>query len=229
MHRERPTTDLTQLSGLQLDGLPASAYVPIESDADAGFLQRTRKARAARPVISTGKTLEDIPQSVRRRRIVPRNQDSSPEPSSTSPSSPKTSTQQASDRPSTFGETLRHVRTQSMQALTSPFRGSPSRMNVQPAEPSRKRSGISISRWFGNASETDTEDELDPMNVGGTRNGEQTPKFSLGGTAIADDPSSMDEAAALDETPRTGESGSGPEGRDVDPDHAYSPPQQDAS
>ncbi|ORX37891.1 acyl transferase/acyl hydrolase/lysophospholipase [Kockovaella imperatae] len=239
VHRERPTTDSSHLTNINLDGLPSSAYVPIESDADAGFLHRTRKARAARPVISTGRTLEEIP-SIRKRRPngIRENNESVSEPPPTLATATKaTSTTQdgppipmATERPSSFTDTLRHVRTQSMAAITSPFRSPSTRSTkADQVDPQPRKSQMSISRWFGNASDSDSDEEGDLAHLSG-ENGAGTPRFSTGvlngESAIADEPSSVEEGEGEGDTsmPSTN-SGSRSETGSI----VYSPPQQDAS
>jgi len=105
--------------------------------------------------------------------------------------------------------------------------------------PERRRSQLSITRWFGGASSTDSEDEdddVDAPRLDTTLSGDETPSFPVddGDESVeVDDGAESEEKVLLpsgrrvSETPEDAGGGSAgvltPDRRDTH----YSPPQQD--
>ncbi|WVQ75039.1 hypothetical protein IAR50_004648 [Cryptococcus sp. DSM 104548] len=162
-------------------------HIPIESDVDAGFTSRSRRAK-----VRNGRNVAD-PQTLslagvfqsesdtrgaRKRRVqvqskkdngradslkdIPESQNV-PFPASESP------------QKGYFGDSLRHVRAPSLSSLSSPFRSIRSSLpsksvsadsaqsSSSPQSPigasQRPRSQLSITRWFGGASESSSEED----------------------------------------------------------------------
>ena len=192
MHRDRPTIDSSAPTPETLLASLPELQIPIESDADAGFALRTRKARVAKPVVSSVISNHPLSSPARRRKPFPRREvpnDSSSPPST--PTTPPLKTTQS--RPYSISDTLRHVRASSLSALGGQFRSSPT------VDRSGKRSQRSLNRWFGNTSDSseDEQEGLSPALPGPEDGGEVDPgtaRFTLAGSAIVDEPSSSEEA-----------------------------------
>lgn len=246
LHRDRTTIDPEHVrepssdrEKRMVDGLPGglTIQVPIESDADAGFLQRSKKAKSHRGLAAPpGAYQQNNPLRRRRGGAVASGGNGSgsssrrPFPAAAGLEPPRRghTTEQPARRSSTpglsredrrravseqhettpvraqdprgytatIGDTLRHVRTSSISAFTSPFRskaslntaanaGDRDRAGSTPEdsgnENHRRRSQRSISRWFGGISESSTSDEAEDdgelgrygnlVNVNGTNGG----------------------------------------------------------
>ncbi|ADV22477.1 patatin-like phospholipase domain-containing protein [Cryptococcus gattii E566] len=187
-----PATSLPEANP-ELTG--ALDHVPIESDADAGFASRSRRAR-----IKTGSkggggdtpeeqlNLEGVFQpdesskGVRRRKPngkkggAPLSAGPLGNLPEVSPShSPKATESAQRSYTSNLGETLRHVRGPSFSALSSPFRSirsntSASSNNAQsPSSSHKPKSQLSITRWFGGVSESSSDEEDE--DLGGLQSG----------------------------------------------------------
>ena len=160
--------------------------VPIESDADAGFAARSKRphrrmstqdistssplrrrklySRGGTPGAppppaamgaATGTTLASIPQSHPQTPIQ--------QPQRHFSRSSTSAAEQDKSYATSLGDTLRHVRSSSLSAFSSPFR------KTVDMEPSRKRSQRSITRWFGAGSESSSEEDDDaprPLGYG---------------------------------------------------------------
>lgn len=169
-------------------------HVPIESDVDAGFVSRSRRARN-----KTGSKGGDTPEEqlnlagvfqldesskgVRRRKQRKSGMPLVAEPLGELPEVSPTHSPIATESPqrnytSNFGDSFRHVRAPSLPALSSPFRSirsntSSSSNNVQsPSSSQRFRSQLSITRWFGGVSESSSDEEDE--DLGGLQSGEAT-------------------------------------------------------
>lgn len=188
-----PATSLPEANP-ELTG--ALDHIPIESDADAGFASRSRRARN-----KTGSKGGDTPEEqlnlegvfqpdesskgVRRRKPNGKKGGAPltsgllgdlPEVSPTH--SPKATESAQRSYTSNLGETLRHVRAPSFSALSSPFRSirsntSASSNNAQsPSSSHKPRSQLSITRWFGGVSESSSDEEDE--DLGGLQSGGAT-------------------------------------------------------
>ncbi|AAW43621.2 lipid particle protein, putative [Cryptococcus deneoformans JEC21] len=186
-----PATSLPETNP-ELTG--ALDHVPIESDVDAGFVSRSRRARN-----KTGSKGGDTPEEqlnlagvfqldesskgVRRRKQKKSGMPLVAEPLGELPEVSPTHSPIATESPqrnytSNFGDSFRHVRAPSLPALSSPFRSirsntSSSSNNVQsPSSSQRFRSQLSITRWFGGVSESSSDEEDE--DLGGLQSGEAT-------------------------------------------------------
>ncbi|KAK8849542.1 hypothetical protein IAR55_004877 [Kwoniella newhampshirensis] len=217
LHRDRTTND-QESPQPQTDTLNVQTQIPIESDADAGFASRTRRARYARAGGSMtglfepqaeGPRANGSSSSVRRRkgnavRKVTRALDiAATSETEHEPFIPRAATFGSPPRRSysiNIGETLRHVRAPSLSALSSPFRSmrtalpssasppdSPSASTTAP----KAKSQLSITRWFGGASETSSESGGDDggmraMSASGPSE-DDVPTFRLDTAVMSDD------------------------------------------
>ena len=241
MQRDRTNIDNNLRDDRQIDGLPGIFQVPIESDADAGFAHRSRKAKAARPR-NTLSEAPDTSTALRNRGSLSRR----------AQIAAGTRRQQEAQQEKSYATTLtdrfRHVRSSSLTAFTSPFRRS-SRSSTQVSTPEeeeheeeepRRKSQMSISKWFGGASDTSSEEEEDGSGNGSVGNGEgdETPLFgtdAFQGSALDDE---ADLSPGLEEPipggewvdQQTIEAGAAAGEGFVQPtngDRGYSPPRQD--
>ncbi|ODN78595.1 patatin-like phospholipase domain-containing protein [Cryptococcus amylolentus CBS 6039] len=162
-------------------------HIPIESDVDAGFTSRSKRVKArngrgvADPeVLSLAGVFqsESETRGARKRRgQTPSKKDNGKVetlrdiPESSSVPFPAS----GSPQKGYFGETLRHVRAPSLSSLSSPFRSIRSSLPSKsasadsassssvPQSPTtisqRPRSQLSITRWFGGASESSSEED----------------------------------------------------------------------
>lgn len=187
MHRERTTTDKSPPR--TSPGTPASdLQIPIESDADAGFASRSRRFRTR-----SNRDEPATPNSIRRRR----QRLTSEPPSITPPDRAPLPRHDSSDPPTlnrgyaaSLSDAFRHVRASSLSAFgqTSPFR------SVRFGD-DKPKSQLSITRWFGGASEssTDSEDEEGRQNVSASgHSGDEGQTFGLGLSGSGDDAAIQD-------------------------------------
>jgi hypothetical protein len=181
MRRDKTTTDQGQASTRRPEtGNQSDAQVPIESDADAGFASRSRRVKHAKDRgISARDVFGEPPEparSVRRRkssmRPPPSTHRTGPETTVTTPpdmdvdrSLPPPRLGESPNRgyAASLSDAFRHVRASSLSAFgqnSSPFRSVRfgSDQEIVPAQP-RQKSSLSISRWFGGASESSSEDD----------------------------------------------------------------------
>jgi hypothetical protein len=184
MRREKTTTDRGQLSPRRPEtGNQSDAQVPIESDADAGFASRSRRIKHAKdrgiPARDIFGDVNDPARSVRRRKSSLRppstNHRSSPEINITIP--PDTDVDRSlpparlSESPTrsyatSLSDAFRHVRASSLSAFGqngSPFRSVRfgSDQEITQVQPPRQKSSLSITRWFGGASESSSDSGTD--------------------------------------------------------------------
>ncbi|WVW86753.1 hypothetical protein I302_108807 [Kwoniella bestiolae CBS 10118] len=202
IHRDRTSNDITS-PPKDSSGLRVPDIIPLESDVDAGFASRTRRARGSKGIGGLGITTTPEPQSIggsgglglsqttRRRKNTPRRRRASevfavdsdevedqllsPSASRSRGVTPEIVTTTNTTRRGysiNLGDTLRHVRAPSLSALSSPFRSikqssvSPSTEDPPPqsrntGEPPKVKSQLSITRWFGGASDSSSEGEED--------------------------------------------------------------------
>lgn len=221
MRRDKTTTDQGQASSRRPEtGNQSDAQVPIESDADAGFASRSRRVKHAKDRgISARDVFGEPPEparSVRRRKSSMRPSASThrtgPETTVTTPpdmdvdrSLPPPRLGESPNRgyAASLSDAFRHVRASSLSAFgqnSSPFRsvrfGSDQEITPQP----RQKSSLSISRWFGGASESSSEEETaddgDMRGSGSGLSGDDTlPTFRLPteDEVVVDDEDSSDE------------------------------------
>jgi hypothetical protein len=220
MRREKTTTDRDQdnLSARRSEtGNYSDVQVPIESDADAGFASRSRRIKHAKdrgiPVRDVFGELNDpTARSVRRRKSSLRppstshSHRSSPEINVTIPpdndvnqSLPRARLSESPTRgyAASLSDAFRHVRASSLSAFSqngSPFRSVRfgSDQEIGQAQP-RQKSSLSITRWFGGASESSSDsgtDEDGNMLVSGD---DALPSFRLEDEVVVDDESDEDE------------------------------------
>ncbi|WWD04289.1 hypothetical protein V865_002358 [Kwoniella europaea PYCC6329] len=214
IHRDRTSNDITS-PPKDSGGLRIPDIIPLESDVDAGFASRTRRARGAKGIGGLGITTTPEPQSVstsgngglglsqttRRRKNTPRRRRASEvfaidsdevEDQLLSPSAnrsrgitPEISTNTAKRGYSiNLGDTLRHVRAPSLSALSSSFR-SIRQSSISPSsedpplvprnsgDPPKVKSQLSITRWFGGASDSSSENDEDDDDGYDWRNDQQ--------------------------------------------------------
>lgn len=192
-NREQPSTDTAADPTMSRPRLELGIPVPIESDADAGFIRRSRRMRhrSEPPLELEGPPpASPVATGTRRRkpfpRIVRRGQETvleGTEPLSSEPMVAETGSAPIVSSPLTFADTVRHFRAASSSALAgfSPFR---SRSIDQPSEGlplppqsgppsirSRRRSQAALARWFGGigddeSSSSDEEDERRARGLG---------------------------------------------------------------
>lgn len=217
MRRDKTTTDRDQPSARRLEtGNQSDIQVPIESDADAGFASRSRRIKHAKdrgiPARDVfGEMHDPNARSVRRRKSSLRppstshnHQTASPEininiPPDTDLSLPPARLSESPTRgyAASLSDAFRHVRASSLSAFGqngSPFRSVRfgSDQEIGPAQP-RQKSSLSITRWFGGASESSSESgsETDGnMLVSGD---DALPSFRLEDEVVVDDESDEDD------------------------------------
>ena len=196
MQRDRTTIDTdVRDTDRPIDGLPAISHVPIESDADAGFALRSRKSKTTR-ARAGGTEAYAQSNTVRNRMLAERHSQPAPDTQQVDREADRGYTTSLSDR-------LRHVRSSSLTAFASPFRRYSqsqhlSAQNEQRESEPRRRSQLSISRWFGGVSESSSEEEDDDGTGSPGGGGDETPRFSqtamgLDESALVDDPDSTPE------------------------------------
>jgi hypothetical protein len=223
MKRDKTTTDRGLLSPRRPEtGNQSDVQVPIESDADAGFASRSRRIKHAKDRGITARDvfgeMHDPARSVRRRKSsmrpppVPVNR-STPEIAVTIPSDTDVDRSlppaRLTELPSrgyaaSLSDAFRHVRASSLSAFgqsNSPFRSVRfgSNEEIGQATP-RQKSSLSISKWFGGASESSSESETaDEGELRGSGSGQSgddpSPTFRLPtqDEVVVDDDSSEDE------------------------------------
>ena len=221
MRRDRTTTDQGQASSRRPEtGNQSDAQVPIESDADAGFASRSRRVKHAKDRgISARDVFGEMPEparSVRRRksslRPPPTHHRSSQETLVLPPDTyvdrslppPRLSESPTRGYAASLTDAFRHVRASSLSAFgqnSSPVRAVRfgSNEEISQAQP-RQKSNLSISRWFGGASESSSEEETaDEGDIRGSGSGlsgdETSPTFRLPtqDEVVMDDDDSSDE------------------------------------
>lgn len=203
MRRERTTTDRGAASPRRPEGGNQSdSQVPIESDADAGFASRSRRLKMTKDRGLTAREIfgdiNDPSRSVRRRKPS-RNTGQQRAESEIAINTNVPDTDRPPTRPfpgspskgyaASLSDAFRHVRASSLSAFGqggTPFRtvrfGSD--QEIAPAAP-RPKSSLSITRWFGGASESSSESESDDEGAGlhgsgSGRSGDETiPSFRL--------------------------------------------------
>lgn len=110
-----------------------------------------------------------------------------------------------------LGDTFRNVRASSLSAFgdLSPFRTRP----APPSSPHKRKSQLSVSRWFGGQSESSDEEdehELGHMDAATTSgpSGDELPRFRVDGDEVmVDDPESDEDGLMPTTTRRDGEGG----------------------
>ncbi|WVQ79253.1 hypothetical protein IAT38_001349 [Cryptococcus sp. DSM 104549] len=247
LHRNRTSNDqATSLPALEHDTDTPSAVdqIPIESDADAGFNSRTRRAKNARAGGAPGAQAlsltglfgaeEEGKPGARRRKPQQRRaketaesslgrHTESPEPSEPFPQAPQDVQSPRKGYSVNLGDTFRHVRAPSLSSLSlpSPFRSiraslPPANNNSQDSNSSGAgggaqrgpRSQLSITRWFGGASESSSESEdeivrLESSASGGSDAGDQ---FKLDSAVDSHSGSESEDAAHVSGRGHGGES-----------------------
>jgi hypothetical protein len=206
MRRDKTTTDQGQTSSRRPDlGNQSDAQVPIESDADAGFASRSRRVKHAKDRgISARDVFGEPPEparSVRRRKSSMRpptsTHRSGPEMLVTTPPDididrslppPRLGESPTRGYAASLSDAFRHVRASSLSAFGQNSSNSRSvrfgsDQEIGPAQP-RQKSSLSISKWFGGASESSSEEETpddgDPMGSASGLSGDDTlPTFRL--------------------------------------------------
>ena len=208
MRRDRTTTDRDTASPRRPEaGNQSDSQVPIESDADAGFASRSRRLKMTKDRGLTAREIfgdiNDPSRSVRRRkpsRNTGQGQGQGHQHraaseitfSNTAPDTdrPTAATRQSHESPSkgyaaSLSDAFRHVRASSLSAFGQSGRtvrfGSD--QEIGHAAP-RPKSSLSITRWFGGASESSSESESDgEMGLNGSGSGpsgdEMLPSFRL--------------------------------------------------
>ncbi|WVR08195.1 hypothetical protein IAU60_005241 [Kwoniella sp. DSM 27419] len=189
IHRDRTSNDIVSPSRGS-DQVKSLEFVPLESDADAGFASRTRKTRGGRTfgnasALGISTTVEPDIQApsitTRRRKGQPRRRRASevftPATDEEQEHALASQTQSAAQSPKrnysiNLGETFRHVRAPSLSALSSPFRsmrGSSAPAEAVPPQQPKPKSQLSISRWFGGgtASDSESSDDDEPRRFSG--------------------------------------------------------------
>ncbi|ORY34891.1 acyl transferase/acyl hydrolase/lysophospholipase [Naematelia encephala] len=200
--------------------------VPIESDADAGFASRSRRNKGQRvQYLPDAESFNYNSNSPYRRRKPPQRnrRDFATASEPPQPPSPPEGMLPNRSYSGALGETFRHVRASSLSAFgvkLSPFR------SVRPTnghEPAR-RSQLSISRWFGNASESSSEEDDDGLAAqaesGSGPSGDDDTPDSSGEEGIEPIPGGEPVSA---EQINAGAAA----GERLRPSYAYSPPSQD--
>lgn len=205
MRQERTTNDRGAASPRRPEtGNQSDSQVPIESDADAGFASRSRRLKMTKDRGLTAREIfgdiNDPSRSVRRRKPS-RNTGPQARPSSevivntNAPDidRPGPSVRRSLESPNkgyaaSISDAFKHVRASSLSAFGqggSPFRSVRfgSDQEIGPAAP-RPKSSLSITRWFGGASESSSESESDDeAGVRGSGSGpsgdEAVPSFRL--------------------------------------------------
>ena len=205
MRRDRTTTDRGAASPRRPEaGNQSDSQVPIESDADAGFASRSRRLKMTKDRGLTAREIfgdiNDPSRSVRRRkpfRTTGQGQHPATEiaVNTTAPDNDRAThtfpRQNSQDSPSkgyaaSLSDAFRHVRASSLSA----FGGQSGRtvrfgtdQEIGQAS-SRPKSSLSITKWFGGASESSSESESDgEMGLNGSGSGpsgdEMIPTFRL--------------------------------------------------
>jgi hypothetical protein len=225
MRRDKTTTDQGNVPSRRPEtGNQSDAQVPIESDADAGFASRSRRIKHAKDRGITARDvfgdMQDPARSVRRRKSSmrpppPPSHRSGPEISLTIPPdtdidsglpAPRSRLTESPTRgyAASLGDAFRHVRASSLSAFgqnSSPFRSVRfgSDQEIGQAQP-RQKSTLSISKWFGGASESSSESETgDDGDMRGSGSGQSgddaSPTFRLPtqDEVVMDDDDSEDE------------------------------------
>ncbi|WWD20167.1 hypothetical protein CI109_104643 [Kwoniella shandongensis] len=219
LHRDRTSND-QESPQPQPDTLAVHTQIPIESDADAGFASRTRRARYAKAGGPVNDFLEPEAEgsrqsasSVRRRKGYLRKPVRSldmdtPSETEHEPIPERASTLGSPPRPSysiSIGETLRHVRAPSLSTLSSPFRSmraalpssaSPPDSPSASTAPPKAKSQLSITRWFGGASETSSDEDDDAGQRANSVSGpseDDIPTFRLDTAVMSDDEEAVDD------------------------------------
>lgn len=226
MRRDKTTTDQGTVPSRRPEtGNQSDAQVPIESDADAGFASRSRRIKHAKDRgITARDVFGDMPdpaRSVRRRKSsmrpppLPPAHRPGPEIAVTIPpdtdidSGLPASRSRLTESPTrgyaaSLGDAFRHVRASSLSAFgqnSSPFRSVRfgSDQEIAQAQP-RQKSTLSISKWFGGASEFSSDSESggdgDQRGSGSGQSGDDnTPTFRLPtqDEVVMDDDDSEDE------------------------------------
>lgn len=205
MRRERTTNDRGAASPRRPEaGNQSDSQVPIESDADAGFASRTRRIKITKDRGLTAREIfgdiNDPSRSVRRRKPS-RNtgqqtratseiaiNTNAPDIDRPGPSNRRSYESPNKGYAASISDAFRHVRASSLSAFGqggSPFRtvrfGSD--QEIGHASP-RPKSSLSITRWFGGASESSSESESEedtglPGSVSGPSGDEAVPSFRL--------------------------------------------------
>lgn len=205
MRRERTTNDRGATSPRRPEaGNQSDSQVPIESDADAGFASRSRRTKMTKDRGLTAREIfgdvNDPSRSVRRRKPSRNTAPSHPRAASDitvsipAPDNDRPSAQkQSQNSPSkgyaaSLSDAFRHVRASSLSAFGqsgAPFRtvrfGSD--QEIGPPAP-RPKSNLSITRWFGGASESSSESESEdetglPGSGSGPSGDEAIPTFRV--------------------------------------------------
>jgi hypothetical protein len=185
MQRDRTTNDRGS-PPRPSENLALNTQVPIESDADAGFASRTRRAKAVKSTPSAVETFGAAPEgakaaaaSLRRRRGTPKTTrrraseviqgNEQDEPSKVESGTGANANATPRTYAESLGQRFRHVRTSSFSAFgssLSPFLSSrglsntSSNPNTHHLDEGKKRpSQSSITRWFGGVSDSSSEDE----------------------------------------------------------------------